>query len=142
MMAGVVQVSPGVGIPLAEITVEAVRAQGAGGQNINKVSNAVHLRFDIAASSLSDTLKRRLLASGDGRITTEGVLIIKAQEHRSRERNLAEAHERLAALVRSAMIVRRARRATRPTRSSVERRLEGKRQRSDVKRGRGRALTD
>ncbi len=141
-MPAALQVSAAVWIPLAEIAIVAVRSQGAGGQNVNKVASAIHLRFDIAASSLSETLKRRLLESGDGRISSEGVVIIKAQEHRSRERNLAEAHARLATLVRSVMIVRRARRATRPTRASVERRIDGKKQRSEVKRTRGRMTED
>jgi ribosome-associated protein len=110
-----------------------VRAQGAGGQNVNKVSNAVHLRFDVRASSLPEEVKERLLRLGDQRVTRTGVVVIKAQRHRSLEMNRAEAIARLHALVEAAAQVPKKRRPTRPTRAARERRLEGKQRRSRVK---------
>lgn len=120
-----------------EVEFSFMRAQGAGGQNVNKVSSAAHLRFDIRASSLPEAIKERLLALSDSRITQEGVVVIKAQQYRSQEQNRWDALERLEALVRSVAKPPKARRATRPTRGSQMRRLEGKSQRSETKALRG-----
>jgi len=116
------------------------RAQGAGGQNVNKVSSAIHLRFDIGASSLPDDVKDRLLALSDNRITRDGVLVIKAQEHRSQDMNRIEAFARLMDVVQSVAKPPKKRRPTKPTFASKQRRLEGKKKLSEIKSGRSKVL--
>lgn len=120
-----------------EVEFSAIRAQGAGGQNVNKVSSAIHLRFDINTSSLPDAVKARLLALNDGRITQEGVFVLKAQQHRTQEMNRSDALERLQEVIDSVSSPPRIRKATKPTYGSKQRRLEGKSQRSDIKASRG-----
>lgn len=133
-----IQLSPTVALDENELEFTAIRAQGAGGQNVNKVSSAIHLRFDIQASSLPDFYKERLLQFKDQRINKEGIVVIKAQQHRTQEKNRDDAIARLVQLIQEATVVEKPRRPTRATKSSQKRRMDSKTQRGKIKALRGR----
>ena len=126
-------ISRNISIPFSDITVSAIRSQGAGGQNVNKVSTAIHLRFDIKMSSLPDVYKKRLLNMSDSRITQEGIIIIKSQQYRSQEKNKEEALKRLQKLIQKAGMVHKKRKPTRPSKNSRQKRLDNKTKRGQLK---------
>ncbi|WP_373032142.1 alternative ribosome rescue aminoacyl-tRNA hydrolase ArfB [Sulfurovum sp.] len=137
-----INISNNVSLDDNEITFEAIRAQGSGGQKVNKTSVAIHLRFDIAASSLPDFYKEKLLALKDKRITKEGIIVIKSQQHRSQEQNRDEALKRLTELIKSVNVVQKKRIKTKPTKGSVNRRLKSKKKHAGKKRLRGKVDTE
>ncbi len=131
------EISSNVTLSLDEVDIQAIRAQGAGGQHVNKVSSAIHLRFDIGASSLPEFYKQRLAKKSDNRITADGVIVIKAQRFRSQDRNREDALDRLRDIIRSAIATQKTRKATRPSRSSQKKRMDSKTKRGQVKSMRG-----
>ena len=137
-----IKISSNTSVSENEVEISAIRAQGPGGQNVNKVSTAIHLRFDINASSLPDFYKQRLLKLKDKRITSEGIIIIKAQQYRTQEKNREDALQRLQELIRSVAVVRKKRRSTRPTKASQQKRMDRKTQRGKTKKLRGKVSLD
>jgi ribosome-associated protein len=136
------KISNNVSLPIDEVEISAIRAQGSGGQNVNKVSSAVHLRFDVGASSLPDFYKQRLLALSDQRLTRDGVIVIKAQRYRTQEKNRDDGLARLVDLIKSVTAVQKSRKPTKPTKSSQKRRVDGKVRRGQIKSLRGRVQDD